>query len=275
MAPDSVTGGEGETRIERAAARVRAERECVAAEREAFERFRAAVASSASPVTAARSASNATVTGGPVASPGSLPGERTGNAGCRRVREAFADTVHDAVTSDAAATPLFETMREQLGREVATAVAAETTLSFTPEVERAVFSAVAERRRELKALDGALERERDSIDAAAETTTDIAAWLARADEASLSALGFDALRERHAVLADHRAACDRVVEQRQAALARSTNEDGVVGVTQRSLAASLYEEWDVDYPVLVTAARLDAVLEGCQRAVREHLVRRA
>ncbi|GGN22336.1 DUF7260 family protein [Halarchaeum nitratireducens] len=260
-----------ETHIERALARVRGERERVDAERTALDRFRKDV-ESIEPAAATRAAADGSANAGTAVAAGT-PNEPASSPECRRVREAFVDTAHDAVTAPDEDRSVSETMREELGWEVARAVSPGTTTAFTTGIKRAVLSAVDERRRELRTLAGALDVEARSLDESREAIEGVAEALVRADGTSPASLGFDGLRERHDALAGHRETCDRVGEERQAVLARSTNR-GLVGVEQRALAATLYEPLSVDYPALATVARLDAVLDERQRTVRDHLLRR-
>ena len=117
--------------------------------------------------------------------------------------------------------------------------------------------------------------ERSALDDAVATVEGVTGWLADADETPLSDLDFDVLRARHETLATKRDRCRDLAERRQAFLDGSTTLHSGAGISHRTLVTSLYEDFPVDYPVLSTATRLDAVCRTCQRAVRDHLVRRA
>ncbi|MFB6101262.1 MAG: hypothetical protein ABEJ73_01705 [Haloplanus sp.] len=98
-------------------------------------------------------------------------------------------------------------------------------------------------------------------------------WLERADETPLRALGFDALRERHARLDDHLERCETHARERQEFLGKVTSKHARTGLGHRCLAAYLYEAFPVDHPVLSGVATLTATCERCQRTVRAHLTR--
>ncbi|GGL73285.1 DUF7260 family protein [Halocalculus aciditolerans] len=264
-----------DTYVDDAEARVADERDHVTGERAAFTQFRKTVADMTP-----RTGTGNGRTGGSAASGGgaaatSFVGDSAGTTQCARVREAFADTVRPYSVDDVDADePLLVTVREELGESVALALAPNTSLGFTPTVKNALLSTVGDRRQELDAMTHALDRETDSLRDAAADIDDITAWLADVDETPLTALDFDGLRRRHDALADHRATCDRLAADRQTFLRRTTSHNATVGLTHRSLVPYLYQEFSVTYPVLVTVARLDAVLDDCQRAVRRHLTAR-
>lgn len=195
---------------------------------------------------------------------------------CRAVRTAFAETVRPHSVTDVEGTEsLLETIREELTDGVAVALAPTTDASFTPELKRVVLSEAQSRQSEATALRRALEREEAHLEEAGAAVDEITDWIAETDETPLTAAGFDALRERHEALAAHRDACEDVARDRQRFLGGTTNDGLDAGVRHRSLARYLYREFPVDYPVLATVARLEATLRECQRAVRDHAVRRA
>jgi hypothetical protein len=259
------------SRLDAAAERVATERRAVTAEREALNEFLARV-EELGPTDSAR----------PLADGGA----RTGATGAGTVlggggpdelavvREAFVDivvpTVPDHVESDSPAA----TMRDELGPEVAGALAGEGPL--TPPVRAAIRESVAERCRELDATEVVLDRERDQLAAARETVADAGEWLHAADETPLPELGFDALRERHERLAAVRGDCDTLVDDRQAFLGGTTGRDGC-RVSHDPFFVYLYGESgtpETDHPVLAALADLAVLVGDCQRAVRAHLTRR-
>jgi hypothetical protein len=258
------------THIERSRSRVRAERAAVEGKREAFETFAERVATlSTEPAPSATS--GITATAGP-----RLHGESGTSDRCRTVRTAFAETVRPhsvADTNDDES--LLSTIRAELNDAIAVALAPTTESSFSAELKGAILAETRRRRAEAEALERALVRERDHLADAGSTVERITDWLADADETPLADLGFDALRERHGTLAEHRDRCGTLVEQRQAFLRKTTTRDTHAGISHRQLVPYLYEDFPVDHPVLSTVARLDAVCVECQRAVRDHLVRRA
>jgi len=258
------------THIESAQSRVRTERAAVERKREAVETFADRLADlSTDPVPSA--AVGVTATAGT---------RRRGESGatdrCRAVRTAFAETIHPHSLDDTDGTePLLSTIRTELTDGIAVALAPTTDVSFSTELKEAIVAETHARRVEAETLVATLGNERSALDDAAATVEGVTGWLADADETPLSDLGFDALRARHETLATQRDRCRDLAERRQAFLDESTTLHSGAGISHRTLVTSLYEDFPVDYPVLSTAVRLDAVCRTCQRAVRDHLVRRA
>ena len=69
--------------------------------------------------------------------------------------------------------------------------------------------------------------------------------------------------------------CETVARERQSLLHATTSADAQVGIAHQELVTCLYVAFPVAYPVLSTAVRVEQVCEECQRAIRDHLVRRA
>jgi hypothetical protein len=100
-------------------------------------------------------------------------------------------------------------------------------------------------------------------------------WVETAAETPLPQLGFDALAERHRRLAAFRERCDDVVADRQSLLGTTTGRELEAGVRHGAVVEFVYADFPVEYPVLSTVARVADTCADCQRAVRDHLVRRA
>lgn len=276
-----------ETHVDRARDRVAAERDATAGERRAYERFRSTVASIptvSAPGTgagegSARDGFGAGTGAGPAAGGVRAVAGGTSAAstdGCRRVREAFAETVRPHSDRDGAdGEPLLATVREELGDAVAVALSPKTDHGLTPPVASAIESAVGDRLAEIAVFDRTLKREAASLRSAHEAIREVTDWLTSADETPLSALGFDDLRRRHEALADRIETCEALLADRQADLDRTASRGGAVGIRHRSTVAYLYDDFPVSHPVLSTVARLVETLAECQRAVRDHLIRRA
>ncbi len=217
----------------------------------------------------------------------SHPGESRNAAGnvdhAAVVRDAFAETVlsvrdEGSNSSPSASTPtVLRGLRSEFGDEIAVALAPGTNARFTPPVKRALQSAIAGRRGELRAFRAALDRERESLRSAREDVDAVVSWIASADETPLSELGFEALRDRHETLDRHRERCESRLSERQRTLGSATGHGAEAGLTHRSLVAHLYgdvDEFPTTHPVLSTVVRLIDCCESCQRSVRDHLTRR-
>lgn len=187
-----------------------------------------------------------------------------------QVRSAFAETVGQYTGADS----VLASLQQELGGEVALALAPTTNASFTPQLQQQLLSRITAREQELVVTDSALKRELDSVDSHLETANSVVTWLVETDETPLSELGFSALRTRHERLDEFRQVCIERTESRQELLAATTSQSGQVGVSHRSLVESLYEDFPVDYPMLTTTSRLLDVCDEAQQAVRAHLVRR-
>jgi len=210
--------------------------------------------------------------------------EASGTGGCESVRTAFAETVHPHAVADrdpgresdaSASQPLTATIRQELTESIAVALAPASSVPFSPGLKQGILAEAHCRRSELDVLCRAVERESESLKAAADTVTTVSSWIAAADETPLTELGFDALQRRHEALATHRDRCDEAVADRQSVLASTTAVDAEAGLRHRDLVGSIYDGLAVDHPVLVTLTRLDDACRECQRSVRSHLVRRA
>ncbi|AXG07452.1 hypothetical protein DU500_14025 [Haloplanus rubicundus] len=258
------------THIESAQSRVRAEREAVERKREAVETFAERVADlSTDPTPSA--AAGVTATAGP---------RRHGESGaadrCRTVRTAFAETIRPHSLDDTDdSEPLLSTIRAELTDGIAVALAPTTDVPFSAELKKAIVAETHARRVEAETLVAALDRERSALGDAASTVEAVTGRLADADETPLTDLGFDALRTRHETLATHRDRCQALADRRQTFLDESTASNSRAGISHRTLVPYLYADFPVDHTVLSTVARLDAVCLNAQRAVRDHLVRRA
>jgi len=267
------------TYIDAAAERVEAERAAADAKRDGMRSFVDRVAD--------LSADSSPAGASGVAGAGGLAQrtETSSAGGCESVRTAFAETVHPKALTGNVDTgtepeipesePLTATIRRELTESIAVAVAPASSVPFSPGLKRGIMAEARRRRAELDVLCRALDRESESLEAAADTVGSVSSWIAAADETPLTELGFDALQRRHEALTAHRDRCDDAVADRQTALASTTAVDADAGLRHRDLVGSIYEGLAVDHPVLATLARLDDACRECQRSVRVHLVRRA
>jgi hypothetical protein len=261
------------TPLDAAVDRVSEERAAVAAERDALDVFLDRVGDLASVRGRVRPDGGVVDAAGGFGGGAGSVGEGTPDE-LATVREAFVDlvvpVVPDHVESDSPAA----TMRDELGPEVAGALAGDGAM--TSPLRAALRESVAERRRELDATEVVLDREREQLARAREAVTDAVEWLRTADEAPLSELGFEALAGRHERLTDVRERCDALLDGRQSFRRATTGRDGC-RVAHEPFFAYLYGETDTpaaDYPVLSSVTDLVAVRDDAARAVRAHLVRR-
>jgi capsid protein len=260
-----------DTDIDRARTRVRAEQEAVDEKLDAYETFIRRVRGLQTDP-APSSGAGITTAGGAT----HLSTDVSSTDRRRTVRRAFAETIRPHSVADVDETEsLLETIREEFTDTIAVVLAPTTDASLTPELKRLVLTEARSRRTEAAALQKALEREEAHLDDAAAAVDDIVAWMVDANERALTDLGFDALAERHETLAGHRACCEDVARDRQAFLQQTTNGGIDAGVRHRRLVSYLYRDFPVDHPVLTAVATLDETCRDCQRAVRDHLVRRA
>jgi hypothetical protein len=259
-----------DTYIEQARTRVRAEQEAIGEKLNAYERFIRQV-QELQPDQTPSSMAGLTTAGGAT----HLSADASNTDGCRTVRTAFAETIRPHSVADIdESESLLETIREEFTDAIAVALAPTTEASFTPELKQLVLAEAQSRQSEATALRKALGREDEHLDDAAETVDDIIEWVVDANETPLTDLGFDALQQRHETLASHRDRCEEVARDRQEFLQKTTNNGLDAGVRHRSLIPYLYQDFPVDHPVLATVARLNETCQECQRAVRDHLVRR-
>jgi len=254
-----------ETHLHRARERVESERATLAAKRDGLDAFAATVRE-----TATAGPGGSTVSG-TVTSPVAVGAGGAGVDHRDDLRSAFTASVGRHAESDSTLAAL----RAELGDDVALALAPTTEVRFTQTLQNRLLSAVTARQQELSVTCEVLDREADHLTETADTVDEVVDWLTTADETPLSALGFEALAERHERLDTHRGQCAALAADRQELLAGTTSHAAQVGVAHDSLVESLYEDFPVTYPVLSTVTRLVEVCADAQQAVRAHLVRRA
>lgn len=262
------------THIDDARERVRAEQDALDAKMAAVERFidRVGETSPDSTATAQATASQGLATA--TATQLQTGGSRT--EGCAAVREAFAETIRPHSVADIdQPEPLLETISAELTDSVAAALAPTTNTPLSAGLKRAIVSEAESRQTEIEVMCRTLDSEADALAEAAETVEEITDWIVDADETPLSELGFEELRRRHERLQRHRERCETLAADRQTFLRETTSESVETGVRHEHIIPQLYEDFPVEYPVLSTASRLEELCQDCQRAVRDHLTRRA
>jgi hypothetical protein len=266
-----------ETRVDRARTRVRTERGAIDAKLDAIDAKLDAIDEFVDRVEELSTDCARSSAGGPVATgSGLVRADPATGSRCRTVRTAFAETIRPHSVAGVDGTePVLETVREEFTDALAVALAPTTGASFTPELERTVVATAESRRSEATAVRRALGREEARLDDPAATVDDVVAWIVDANETPLTDLGFDALRRRHETIAGRRDRCEDAARERQTFLRGTTNDGLGAGVRHRSLVPYPYREFPVDHPVLSTVASLGATCRECQRAIRDHPVRRA
>ncbi|KZN24845.1 hypothetical protein A4G99_11015 [Haladaptatus sp. R4] len=258
------------THIDDAKTRIRCERDATEAKLDAIKRFTDRV-KELPPEPTPRSVQGVTAAAGALSHVSHSTEDR-----CQIVRRTFAETIRPQITDDAEKSEsLHATIEAEFSESLAVALAPTTETSFSPELKEAVVSEANIRRVEVDVLRRALRREASRLDDAGAVVTDITEWITAKNETPLTALDFDELHRRHETLTDHRDRCEALARQRQEFLRSTTNHGGEIGISHRNLIPYIYQDFPVDYPVLTTVARLDSTCEECQRAVRQHLVRRA
>jgi len=252
--------------IRDAVSRVESELEHVEAKTKAFSRFERAVSETA-PLDRRAVAGSTPAAGGTLATNGG------GDDRCRRLRERFLETVHPHSLDDIdGGEPVAATIREELGDEAALALAPNGGNRFTPEVKRGVLSAIERRRRELGTLEGALERERESLREIGDGLDSMVEAVETFGDRRLLGFGFEELCERHGRLADYRTRCDRLAAERQDLLDSTTGREAKTGLAHRTLVGYLYDS--PAHPALDAVVRFDRGCAAGQRALRDHLCRR-
>lgn len=247
--------------------RVTEERAHVAGKATRFQKFQVAVRD-VEATTESRPGGGPMADGG-VTVTGYCGGSSSGR--CEQVRSQFEELVGPILDSQPSMT---ETLREEFCDEIALALSPQSETRFTPGVKRAVLTAAGNRHQELRTLEKALERERESLENAAEQIEEMTSWLARADQTPLLELDFEQLSDRHERLAEFRDRCQTIARERQETLGCTTSYEGSAGIEQQGVCGYLYEDFPTVHPVLSTTTRLEELCGDCQRAVRDHLTRR-
>jgi hypothetical protein len=261
------------TPLDDALERVSRERTVIRDMRSAFDQFESEVRQ-LSPASSGGQARHVT-DGGVTPVSNTMADTGSGTDRCRTVCELFAETVQphstESVDGDE---PVLETIRNELGEELALALAPTTGAGFDKTIKQGILSATRQRQTELDAMTDALAAESESLRSAQKAVTSMAEWLESADRESMLSLDFTALRDRHETLVEFEERTETLLRDRQRHLHASTGTNATVGVTHLSLAEYLYGSFTSAYPVLSVLTRFLNCIQKSQRAVRDHLVRR-
>jgi hypothetical protein len=184
-----------------------------------------------------------------------------------RLRTAYAETVmatphYEAEYGDTVA----ESLAAEFGDDLAAAIIGGTAL--TPELRDAVRAATDAARREREEFLDVLDREAESIAAAADDIEACSTDLDALDARPLSARNFDDLHELWSTLPDLEARIEAVGLQRQEAIRGHRND--LPGVPT-DLCEYLYHDLAASYPVLASLADIGARLERARRRVERAL----
>ena len=259
-----------QTHLDPARTRVQTEQEALEAKITSFETFISRMADVPAKPNPAASMGVATTTGVAFRSTSSTD-ERI-----RTVRTIFDDTIRPHCVDDGdGPLSLQAAIRSEFGDAIATALAPTTESRFSDDLRRTIVSKADSRWAETVVLRWALRYELRLLNETAETVDEITTWIVDADETPLTDLDFEALQRRHERIAAHRERCAEFARKRQAFLRTTTSHHADVGIRHRTLIPYLYRDFPVDHPVLATIVRLDDICATCQRAVRDHLIRRS
>jgi hypothetical protein len=267
-----------DTHVQQALDRVHEEQDAIEGKQAAYKRFVSGVENTSVETTSTDMPTiqrgGLQTTTGPVATMHSTP---SGGADSRKqVRELFAETVRSHSTADIEdPETLLETIAAELSDQIAVALAPQNaTTGFTAGLKQGVFSEATQRRRELRVMERALDREKASLIGAKDAINEVLQWIIDANETALTDLGFEALRARHDRLDGFCDRCKTIAQERQSLLHATTSADAQVGIAHQELVNCLYVAFPVAYPVLSTVVRVEQVCDECQRTIRDHLVRR-
>lgn len=254
-------------RVSAARAEVAEERSRTATEQDAFARFARQVAR-LEPSRSAPQTARADGMGAAAAVSSLSPPDR----GLEAVRETYRGTVM--------AMPHYEEeygesmtrhMREEFGSEVATAVSDGPRL--TPQLKQALIDRAREAAVERDRLMRRLDREAESLEAADDQFTAIAADLEATETSSLEELGFERLGDEWNRLGELESRLSRLLGRRQETLESNGLSTQVSG--QQSLYEYLYADLDTTFPILADGAVLADRVKGARSRVLAALTSRA
>lgn len=199
--------------------------------------------------------------------------ETTSDDSIRQLRELFAETVRPYSTDELdEPEPLFVTIREELGEEIAVVLSPSTDSWFITGLKQTIFSAVDQCQSELGAMNRGLEIEAESLRTARSVSETVTESLT-ADHPRLSELEFERLSQRHERLANHRRRCEQLAVDRQTTLHETTNHAVSAALSQEILVEYLYQPLSTGYPILSTVAQLADLCTDSQRTVRDQFTR--
>jgi len=233
----------------------------LAAERDAFTRFRGLVAD----IEASEATAAVPVTGGIATGSGTITTESLD-----QVRDAYRGTVMDVAHYEGDyGEPLADNLAAEFGEDVAVAVVEGSRL--TPQLKAALLRSSQEAAQRRDSLLSTLQSESASLESAEAVLEEVDAERAAIDERPPSQRSFEGLVtdwQRLGTLADR---CRRLVGERQDRL-RELSASMPPG--RPELHAYLYEDLPVKHPVLADGAALVESVEDLRGRVLQSLTRR-
>ena len=224
-------------------------------ERQAFKRFAERVSElQPTPGPARSSGSGGTTGGGSIATEMWQPTASRGVDDLDTIRRAYEETVMSVSFYDTEYGDAYEeSVRSELGPEVAIAVTEPDC--FTPAAKRALLASVERAARERTELVETCERERESVDEAADTLIPVAEELDSLDREHLEQKRFgtlDAQRCRLLILEER---CEEAVATRQAVI-NCHRDRHSLPPDEPDVCAYIYKDLDAAYPVLACCTDL-------------------
>lgn len=257
-----------ENHIDDAQSRVISEQRALDRKQEAYQKFIHDI-NSIEPNRRPSSTTSSTTTGGTV----HYSSDTSSVDRCRLVRKIFTETIRPHSIADIEESePLLETISEEFTDEIAIALAPTTGTLFTPELKQLILTESKAQKLEIEVFQRTLDKEKSRLSNINNTLECIANWIIETNEIALTDRSFDELKKLHETLTQHRNRCDEIVSERQCFINKSTKK-AEVSITHRTAISYLYQDFEVDHPVLATIINLEMMCQSCQRSVRKQLVR--
>lgn len=233
----------------------------LAAEREAFTRFRSRVAD----IEATEASAAVPVTGGIASSSSGMPDESLDD-----VRAAYRGTVMDVAHYEGDyGEPIADNLAAEFGEDVAVAVVEGSRL--TPQLKAALLHSSQEAAERRASLVSTLRAESESLDAAEAVLKDVERERASIDQRPVAERSFEGLVEDWDHLGSLADRCRRLVADRQDRL-RELSASMPPG--RPDLHAYLYDDLPVNHPVLADGAALAESVEDLRGRLLQSITRR-
>jgi hypothetical protein len=193
---------------------------------------------------------------------------------CRTVRTIFDETIGAESTQDLEhSESTVTTMSEELSEPVAFTLASSSNGSFTEEVKQEVLSQATSRKKETKVLKHVVEQERSLLAEMRSLSEDLSATRSEIDSECFETLGFPELQAHHETLDTYRTQCAEFATRRQSFLQDTTERLPHSEISHQTFVLYLYQDLEINHPILATIADCDASCAATQRAIRDQLIR--